>query len=656
MKKSLTFVLLLAAIFSNAQKFSTKLSEIGEAEIGCKRYPAEPDAEALILFDIGDSRFIWDENRTQFFVHFTRKTRIKIFKEEGIKYAEITLPYQDHKDLRERIVNIKACSYNFENGELIKITLDPKTIYEERVSDFSMHKKFAIPNVKVGSIIEYTYELITPHLGRLPSWKFQNRIPTLHSEYVARIIPFYAYQFRAQGFRQFDYNNSVQDTEEKKFYLVSYHDFIHTYIKKDVPSFKDESYITSVNDYIMKIDFQLEKIIRTDGVERKIISTWPAVVSDLLGNPDFGKYIKSCNKYAKKILSEELSISGLSKKEQIKEIINYVKSSYEWDGYQDYFAYKKTKDFMSQKTGNIGNINLFLVALFEAAQIEAEPVIISTRDHGKIIDSYPFIRSFNYVIVRVHDGENYFLTDASRPKLSYNRIPPTCINEKGLVIKKQKEGVEWIDLTKNPPSITSIAINVKIDSTENIAHVDLQSESTEILGFIERRHFNNDIEKLKDEMLDNGLSNISEIETSNFDDPQKEYIINLEGNIDLEHFGNQYIFQPFLKFPMQDNLLKQAKRTYPIDLIFPHKYNYHTKIEFPSAYSLTELPESYNKTTPLMDIYIEYNKVSPNCIEVKANYYIKKAVYHSRDYPKMRYYFNMIIKKFNEAIVLEKNI
>ena len=60
---------------------------------------------------------------------------------------------------------------------------------------------------------------------------------------------------------------------------------------------------------------------------------------------------------------------------------------------------KTAKEFLNTRTGNAANINLFLCSMLNEAGIQASPVLLSTRDHGKILKDYPFQQFINYVIV-----------------------------------------------------------------------------------------------------------------------------------------------------------------------------------------------------------------------------------------------------------------
>jgi len=53
------------------------------------------------------------------------------------------------------------------------------------VNEAYSQKKFAFPNVREGSIIEYKYTMVSPYIFQLDDWKFQYEIPVKWSEFTA---------------------------------------------------------------------------------------------------------------------------------------------------------------------------------------------------------------------------------------------------------------------------------------------------------------------------------------------------------------------------------------------------------------------------------------------------------------------------------------
>ncbi|MEM8890793.1 MAG: transglutaminase domain-containing protein, partial [Bacteroidota bacterium] len=575
--------LFLCSSFLLAQELSREWGRVGPAEFNLNSYDKDPEAEALILYDIGKSWF--EDDGTKLVIKFTRRKRIKILTEAGKAYADIFLRYYtDGYGKSEIIKGIDAIAYNVENGELVSSQLTNGSVFDEVIGENWKAKKFAIPNVKVGTVLEFKYELETPFFYNLPDWRFQDRIPTLFSSYTVKMIPFYEYSFLGQGITKADQKEVKADPFEKTYAQVKYKDMIYTFEKKDVPAFKDESYITSVNDYIMKIDFQLARVNHPRGGSREIATTWPKLVDQMRRSDGFGKYISKSKKIAEKVLEQKLPITGMSDLHKAQNIITYVKNSYEWDGNMGKYAMHSPKEFHETGVGNVGDINLFLVALLRAAGIDATPVISSTRSHGKIKSNYPFVHFFNYTLVWVKVGNASFLTDATSPLLANNRIPPRCINYLGLAINEE-EG-EWLDLESKNASLNRKIIRTVIDPAEMTAKTSLSMQLTDFEAYLFRAEFQNDTEKMHDRFLKEGFDDIAEIKSMNYDKLRSPYILQVEGESTLGQLGENLVVRPFLNFPIQNNELTQKERTYPIDMIFARSDEFLISVNIPEGYKI----------------------------------------------------------------------
>lgn len=635
-----------------AQEYSKKWGKISQKEADLKVYEKDPEAEAVVLFDIGESVFIDTENGYD--IQFTRTKRIKILNRSGIEHAEITLPYYvDGYGKTERYRTIEAFSYNIEDGRLVKTPLDESTIYEEIISDRWKAKKFVVPNVKEGTIIEYRSVLQTPFHFNLPDWVFQDVIPTVYSKYTVKMIPFYEYVFLVQGISRFSYQNSeAEKGVGRRYRSFEFQNLVHTYVLENVPAFKDEAYMTSVKDYLIKMDFQLAKFNNPSGGSNEIMSTWEDLNKSLIKHVNFGKYIKKSAKIAEKLLEEELVLGDLDEANKVKEIVNYVKSTFSWNGYNSKYASKTPKELSSQKTGNAADINLFLIALLEAAGLHVQPVIISTRNHGKISADYPFSHFFNYVIPIIKIDDKSFLSDGTDPFIAYNRIPARCINEKGLVV--DDEQIYWVNLFTNIKSINHKNIEQKIDPESLTAQTRVTNQTTEFESSRYKSTYNNDTTKIKNHLLENGFDALNKIKTINFENPSKPYIVAYEGEIKIENIDDKIIISPFLKFPLQENKLTQKSRSFPVDFIYPKSETFKSIITLPENYQVADLPKRFEMKNGLAEIKLIYS-VHDNIVTVEGEYYLKRAVYRANEYARIKSYLNAIVKKFNQELVLIKS-
>ncbi len=661
MKKLIVLFVICSCHQIYAQKLNINFGTISAEELEMTEYEQDKDAKAVILYDRGESKFIDSDNGYD--IQFTRHKRIKIFDKSAEELTAVSIPfYEDGFGKTEKVNSIDAYTVYEEDGRKVRKRLDPSNIYEEQLSNNWKVKKFVFPDVQNGSVLEYQYTLITPFHFRLPDWNFQDNIPTIYSEYEVRMIPFYEYIFVAQGMSKLDYHHS-ELAEQKRTWGsvgssygqkigsgVEFQDYVHTYVMKDIPAFVDESYISSINDYIVKIDFQLSKFHSPYGGTQEIISTWSELNKSLIKHERFGKYQKASSKLAKSILSDELEISNFSTDKQVKKIINYVKENFEWNGYESKYSSQSAKDFLKTKTGNSADINLFLIGMLEAAGIDAEPVILSTRSHGKISSDYPFDHFTNYVIALIKSGTP-FLTDATENLLPYHRLPLRCFNQKGLMVNDIEE-VQWVDLSNSISSSETKKLTMRLDSQSLDLSVNLLVTGSEYESYANRSKFENDSVKISN-YYNGKIGEINRIKTMSYDNVHAPYSIYLISQFETEKIGNNIIVKPFLNLPLSKNNLTQKTRSYPVDFIYPWNEEFQVDLILPENFKVTNIPEDYHLNNDLVDINIEFSEKAKE-ITVSGNYEFKKSTYVQSEYARVKHYLDQIVKKFNEEIVLEK--
>ena len=169
------------------------------------------------------------------------------------------------------------------------------------------------------------------------------------------------------------------------------------FLMTSLPAFEDESFMASRKDYIDRLEFQLARITNTSGISRDIMTDWPTTCKELMEDEDFGRYLNSARKRSKS-LANLWDLDGLETAEAIDQMVSYVKSNYKWNGRQSKWTTKKFKRFLEDKEGNTSEINLFLVGLLNAVGIEAYPIVLSTRAHGRVYKDTPMHTHFNYVL------------------------------------------------------------------------------------------------------------------------------------------------------------------------------------------------------------------------------------------------------------------
>lgn len=638
--------------FSLLAQEKYEYGRLNPEDIEMQQYDKDSTAEAMVLFDLGDTRFVRDYN-SGLDIKFTHTIRIKILEESGVDWGDVEIRYYvDGYGRTERVENLKACSYNFENGRLIKSDLKKEDVFEEKITGKWRSKNFAIPNVKKGSIIEYTYELISPFMWNLPSWEFQSSIPTVFSEYTVRMVPFYEYIVLYQGIKGDELTKkSYEDVgNEHTFGGMEYKDMIYKNTMSDIPAFVDDEFITSPSDYIKGLEFQLAKVNNLSGGTTEHITTWKKLTEDFTKEETFGRYIKSAERMVgKEIIPSLLAGKNLSEMEVIETVTKYVRNSFRWNEFYGKYATQTPKELMKSRTGAAADINLMLVAMLRAAGLKANPVLISTRGHGKIYPNYPITGKFNYVIAQANlsDGKGFLLLDATEPMLPYYLLPTRCYNDQGYIIDLDEQA--WMQMTPAIPSVKVENSIIKLINEELQFTIREQLSGYDALSA--RKKHDASRADFEASLVFESEEMTSELDVSNVDNYDEPMMIKYKKTRPADHFEGDIYFIPFNKVEYTKNPLRLLKREYPIDLVYTKKRVYDSTIAIEKDKSFKHIPDNLNHEDELMKF--EYNATPySDFLKINASFELKKNIYQPEEYDQLKKDFELIYNKLNEQVVV----
>ncbi len=315
----------------------------------------------------------------------------------------------------------------------------------------------------------------------------------------------------------------------------------------------------------------------------------------------------------------------------------------------------KFRSILRKRMGNIGDINLTLIAVLRELGINANPVLVSTRKHG--IPIVPTNRGFNYVVALAETAEGKILVDASEKYSLTNVLPIRALNWKGTVIEDDGT-VSFIDLASSIPSNIEFNLNYKINEDglieglnrvtyENLATIDYRSKNTvidedELISTIEQK--NNDIEILKFR-----VSNLTEISKPIFE------LYQFEKEDGVEIIGNKMYVSPMLFLSEKESPFKLDNREYPIDYGSPWKKSVTTAIEIPAGYSVESMPENLAiGLSNEIGKFIYSIKQTGNKIVLASLLQVNQGVIPAQNYQEIKGFYNLVVAKNLEKIVLNK--
>jgi hypothetical protein len=639
------------------QEYSTDFGDISLEELEMKNCTIDSTADAFVIHDIGLTKFIKLEGMVYF--KTTRQTRIKILNKSAYDRGLVEIPFWVQDNISENIYDIKAIAVNYENGHEIISELNKKDVYKEDINKFWKQKKFAIPDVREGTVIEYTYTIESPWKVHLRDWYFQDFIPTLYNRFQIEITPFYEYHLLLNKYMEFSMDTVYTENDGFFWSGKSYPNRVFIWEMRDVPAFNDEAFITTVDDYVQKAEFQLSKEIGLDGSTYKFITSWEDAIKKLVKDPflndHFGQYIKAASRANKDII-EELKINTSDTLESIKSLLQYTRENFKWNNSTGMTTSQSKRDFLQTKTGTAADINLFFLSLLRSAGYEAYPLLLSTRDHGKVFLEYPFLQNFNYIVVKTKvDGKTLYL-DATDPFLPYNLLPQRCLNEYGMQVKLNEE-VKWFPLVDQVPSNKSITYLLNYDPEIDSIVGQVVSKLSGYFGQSYRKTLSSKkLEGIKDRLLDNrsGIE-LTNLSVQNKDELEKDLLIQSDISISAEKIGNRVFISPMVLNSLESNPLKFKERYYPLNLNHQFYKKVVANIQIPVGYEVDFVPESEQFFTADNQALFAYSvKLNGQFIQIMSEEQITTATFPAKYYLGLKDYFQKIVDKQGEKIVLRK--
>lgn len=662
-KPILVFCLLMPVLTLFAQDPKIKYGKINAEDLQKKVYSLDSSANAIIISDVGRTEIVGN-SKGWFSLEFKRHTRIHIINKNGYEQANVEIPLYTNGRATEKLDNLKGVTYNLENGQLVETKLEKSNVFEEKRSKNLVIKKFTLPNVKEGSVVEFSYTIQSDFLTNLQPWAFQDERPALWSEYNLSLPAFFEYAFLSQGFLGFlikeqkDRVSNFTITEasgagptERSNITCGVTDY--RWAMKDVPELKVENYTSSLDNYKSKIEFQLSAF-KPPLNYRKILGSWEQISKELLADEDFGKNLSTANFWLGDVV-KPLLLGATTDIEKAQRIYAYIRDNITCTSHSGLYTSQPLKNIFKAKNGRVSEINLLLTAMLRYADMQADPVILSTREHGFTNFIYPMLNRFNYLVSQVSIDGKTFLLDASHPRLGFGKLPDNCYNGHARIVNKEAGSLELVADSLKERKVTSLFIS-------NTGKGLWSGAMKQTLGYYEsyavrqkvnergKESFFKDVKKaygIDVDIINPAIDSLTKLE-----EPVAIHY-NIDLNIDKEDI--LYI-SPMFGEAYNENPFKSAERFYPVEMPYTSDETYLATIEIPAGYELDELPKSMKlKLNEEGEGYFEYMIAqSGRIISLRSRIKMNRATFQPEEYETLREFFNMVVAKQKEQIVFKK--
>ena len=638
-----TFAFLCSAHLAKSQSEVPDFGFFNRDEISLKQCDFDKDADAVVLLDKANANYTQSYSlRTE------RRIRLKILKERGIERGNIRIRYYSGDDF-EIISGVDATVVNVDKqGTETRNTLERKSVFTKKLNKYFSEISFALPNVKVGSLIEYKYVSEMKHYGGLREWIFQSDMPVLLSSYYLVLLPNTEFAYSVYKVSELP----IKVTPDKSNGAIAFE-------MGKIAGLRQEAYMGSAHDYLQRVKFQFagNNEVQNNGYGNTVTNrtnytnTWKQLAKELSDDGDFGGQIN------KNLSGAELLQQGWATKTdpflKMKTIHNYVKSTFNWDYVYSKYATEGLKNSWEKKSGTSGDINLTLINLLKSSGLAVQPLLVSERDNGKIDTSYPFMDQFNKVVAYVTIGNKHYILDGTDRQTPSEIVPFDLLNTIGFVVDKKNSGLVKItdEARKNTCliQVTGDVNNfgqVKLDATVDdfdYAKIESKEKWERNKKSYEREFFEPYKLPVPDTFVVAGLDADS---LPMHHDTKVSYTMSKTGDYYLLNYN---LFTGFNKNPfINEHRFTDINFGCPQHSVFSGTFN------LPNNLTPETLPKNLKMITADESmLMVREVKQTGNTMKIDVRISIKKTEFTAEDYPDVQSFYKQMIDLLNEPIVLK---
>ena len=669
MKKIIVVLLLLSQSSIIAQNY--KFGKVSKEEMEESFYPLDSSADAAFLYRKRKTFFEYVQYRGDFQVITEIHERIKIYNKDGFEFANRYIPYYKPDSGTEVTVNsIKGYTYNINKGKVTKDKLSNKDIFDEKLNRYYGLKKITLPNVKEGCVLEIKYRITSPYKS-IDDLEFQYDIPVKKLAYSVEIPEYYIFNIKSKGYYSISPivrkankslkirtrgSNFGRGDSQVPFTVTNYFSNVKEFNANDIPALKNnEPFVGSIKSYRGGAEFELSSTDFTsiEGSVKNFSTSWENVSQQIYKSSYFGGELAKSNYY--KIELDAILSAAKTDFDKIGAIFQFVKSKVKWNGFYNKFVDKGVRKAYKEGVGNVADINLMLTSMLRYADLDANPVLVSSRDNG--VPLFPTLKGFNYVIsmVEFKDG-TYLLLDATERYSLPNILPVRSLNWNGRKVTKDGNS-SWVKLASSKPAIEDNNLMVKI--TDDLIVEGFIRTKFSNLYALNYRNNNNHIKKesIIEKFEETNNVEVESFKITNANQLDKPIVRSVKFNSEdlIEEINEKLYIEPLLFLSEHRNPFKLEERKFPVDFTSPWKNKNTVLIQIPEGYTVETLPASFAVSLPDDIGVFKYQTIqTANKIKLIVILQFNTAIISAENYKVLKEFYSGLVKKQSEKIVLVK--
>lgn len=651
MKRMILSCLCIAvALATGAQTLNKKMGNPTMEEMNMTECAFDKNASAVVLYEDFNVYVVSIANSLQ--LEMVCKRRVKVLKEDGLDAANVTLTLRDSKiatGYHDRLHELKAYAYNLVNGKVEKTKMSNDMVSKKRMNDSFSTTEFTIPQVKVGTVIEYQYKIDRDALFDLPTWVAQCTYPVNYTHFRIALPEEFSYKVNQTGG-----GNLVGNRDEEANTVLGTKDVIHDFTGTNLAALpKDNEYIFCPIDFADKVTSELRGINIPGQLYKDYTTTQADVIKLLMDSDMFGGRLKQKNPY-----KDEMAAAGIASlptaMEKVVASAKLLKSHLRWNKEYSLMGESQSK-VTKEGTGDNADLNFILMSMLKDAGVETSTVLMSRRSRGRL-PYQPSIDALNTFVIAFADesGALHFY-DASAENGYVDALSVDLNVDRAILVNPSSGHFNEISLQDNIKRREQVAIKGTL-STDGVitATCSRYYRENNALRFRNSWEEKNDSAAFVAEIAADENIEISEYSTQGREDFSPSVVEEFTFTKQLEG-GDKYYLAPLLLSAFEKSPFPAETSEMPVEFGAKGNVSISINIQLPEGYHVEEAPKPLSMQLPDGGLSVKMMAgENDGIINANCRLTTNQLFFAKDSYALVKQFYDELAKKCNEMLVISK--
>jgi|GEM_PF-1767469 len=659
--RSLLLLITIVFTFSCAAKDFDQ--DFYKKHLETNSYSIDPDASAVILYE-NTFTLVEDEKGVLKQTTYVRKI-IKILKDDATSLGDLHLTTTSEDD-KNYVQEIKATTYNLKDGKIAEDKLTKQDLLNKGIIKNLYEVSFSMPSVRVGSVIDYTYQIVNNHGKTMYTWLIQEKYPKLESDFGI-VFPegysFSANQHTATEAKIFYKKESMEKSDENfcMYKSSGSGDGSAFWIRRNIAAISHENFVYNAENNIERLHLRLNS--RTVGYNyytftTQYIDSWEHLNKSMWQGM-FKQIIEGQNQFFKPAL-DSLVKPGMTKYDISNVVYKYVRDNFNVaNSEKRSLSQPQLSRIFEARKGDEWEINLLLTAMLAKAGVDAHPIVITSTEHESAEPDFLIYFNIDYLACAVNIDSSYMLLDATDRNNTAGILPNHCYNGYSWIVAEKGTGVYLTPQVIGEKTINVVKIS---DVTDTSATMEIVRKFGKFGSMNMRKKWAKEKEEQSDrtdefkQMLPDNITLI-DTRTDNENNPDTPLIVHYKCRLNINAKSKTFFIKSTMTPFFDENPLKGSKRVQPVEFPYQEQMDYHFTMV---------LPENINPDTVSSPMELDYEQGAMHYLRSDAYYPaahtytlnasldINNTVYSKNYFETLRGFFQQVIDDNNRMLIFKK--